>query len=183
MTTLLTSIVHSSWLAKAAEPVRWLTVTAIAYTLATSVSYFLADPARANIPAPSTSPTPAAAVQASFDLNAMKARNLFGKLNSNPEAANVQEKIVETRLPLELHGVFVADVPEDSAAIVAPKNKPGKLYTIGESVPGNAKLIEVYADRVLLRRAGVSETLRFFDSDGGFVEEKPVASAANPGAS
>jgi general secretion pathway protein C len=68
---------------------------------------------------------------------------------------------VETRLPLELLGVFVADEEADSAAIIAQKGKAGLLYVVGEKVPGNAELLEVHADHIVLRRAGNRETLRF----------------------
>ena len=88
------------------------------------------------------------------------------------QAAPKNEPLKETRLPLELHGVFVAEVTEESAAIVAQKNKAGKLYKIGESVPGNATLLEVHSDHVVLRRAGARETLRFFSKDSGFVADK-----------
>ena len=37
----------------------------------------------------------------------------------------------------------------------------GKLFVVGETVPGNAELIEVHADHVVLRRAGSRETLNF----------------------
>ncbi|HEY5646566.1 MAG TPA: type II secretion system protein N, partial [Pseudomonadales bacterium] len=68
---------------------------------------------------------------------------------------------VETRLPLELRGVFVADEPAASAAIVAQKGREGMVYVVGESLPGNAELVEVNADHIVLRRAGAREILNF----------------------
>ncbi len=185
MTTLLTStfasVLQSGWLGRAAELVRWLVVAGIAYTLATTVLYFMADPAHATVSDRVPAATEPALQEAAFDLAAVQARQLFGKASAVVATEPKDEPIVETRLPLELHGVFVADVADDSAAIVAPKNKTGKLYTVGEKVPGNATLIEVHADHIVLRRAGARETLRFFNSNGGFVAEhdEPAATPSS----
>lgn len=167
----LTSTMSTGWLNTLAECCRWLLVGLMAYILATTVLYFAADRANANLPAPATQQLEPALQDSNFDLSAVQSRNLFGRANPNAVVAEKDEPLAETRLPLELQGVFVADEEDDSAAIVAPKNKAGKLYTVGEVVPGNATLIEVYADHVILRRAGIRETLRFFSNDGGFVAE------------
>ncbi|WP_290522925.1 type II secretion system protein N [Alcanivorax sp.] len=82
----------------------------------------------------------------------------------------------ETRLRLELLGVFQSPVPELSSAIIAEKGKEGELYHIGDSIPGNASLEEVYPDRVILRRAGRLEALRWSDTAlGGVSEVSPPA--------
>lgn len=176
MATLLTPKMSNGtstgWLSTLAECIRWLLVGLMAYILATTVLYFAADRANASVPEPASQQVEPALQESNFDLSAVQSRNLFGKANPNAVVAAEDEPLVETRLPLELQGVFVADLDEDSAAIVAPKNKAGKLYTIGEVVPGNATLIEVYADHVILRRAGIRETLRFFSNNGGFVAER-----------
>ena len=69
----------------------------------------------------------------------------------------------ETHLRLTLEGVFQAEVPEESAAIVAEQGRPGELYLVGGKLPGNAMLTEVHADRIVLRRGTAFETLRFSD--------------------
>lgn len=174
MSVLLTNVLQSGWLAKAAEPVRWLIVAGIAWTLATAVLYFMADPANAT-----TAPTPAVdaveqATAAPFDLQRLRQRHLFGKASAAPVQVVQKEAPAKvTKLPLELHGVFVDEVAENSAAIVAQKNKAGKRYKIGESVPGNATLIEVHSDHVVLRRAGARETLHFFSKNSGIVADQP----------
>lgn len=181
MATLLTSKMRTGWLSTLAECTRWVLVGLMAYTLATTVLYFAADRAHASVTQATNEAVEPALQEANFDLNAVQARQLFGKANAATRVASEDEPLVETRLPLELQGVFVADVDDDSAAIVAPKNKKGKLYTIGEVVPGNATLIEVHADHVILRRAGIRETLRFFSNNGGFVAERnePPAQSRN----
>ena len=57
--------------------------------------------------------------------------------------------------------VSIEEVATDSAAIVAQKGKPGILYAIGRTLPGNAELVEVHSDHIVLRRGGVQETLTF----------------------
>lgn len=86
----------------------------------------------------------------------------------------------ETRLRLELLGVFQNPVPELSSAIIAEKGKEGELYRIGDSIPGNASLEEVYPDRVILRRAGRLEALRWSETSLGGVSEvqQPAPSRA-----
>ena len=53
------------------------------------------------------------------------------------------------------------DIDAESAAIVAQKGKAGELYVVGAMLPGNAELLEVHADHIVLRRAGARETLKF----------------------
>lgn len=133
----------------------------IAFTLANTVLFFIAPPersgaadsaARQAVRTPDTRPA--------VSINAILNRNLFGEAGETA-VADTGLPAVETRLPLELLGVFVADEEADSAAIVAQKGKAGQLYVVGEKVPGNAELIEVHADHIVLRRAGNRETLRF----------------------
>ncbi len=142
-----------------ALPARWLLVAGIAYTLATSTLYFMSPPATAPLDAPAgRSPTPA---RPAPDLNAILARNLFGAADAAAAQAPTETPAVVTRLPLELLGVFVADDENSSAAIISQRGRPGILYGIGEEVPGGATLEEVQSNQVVLRRAGVRETLPF----------------------
>ena len=144
--------------AKAALPARWLMVIAIAYTLATSALYILSPPA--------TAPVTRAAADAGEkqrpapDLNAILASNLFGTADAAAPAA-AEQPTVATSLPLELLAVFEASNGGESAAIIAQRGRPGLLYHLDEEVPGSATLVEVRADHVVLRRAGVRETLHF----------------------
>lgn len=154
--------------AKLVEPARWLLVMGIAYSLATTALYFLSAPqgeqALVQPDAPSATAKPAQRIED------IVARNLFGVADSAATPEQRVERAVETRLPLELHGVFVADDGEASAAIVAQKGKPGMLYSVGDTLPGNARLLEVHTDHIVLRRGGARETLTFPDSkDGQFV--------------
>lgn len=67
----------------------------------------------------------------------------------------------KTRLRLMLKGVFMGDQGGESGAIIEEIGKTTSYYRIGDLLPGNASLEEVYSDRVLLRRSGKLETLSF----------------------
>lgn len=146
---------------KLVEPARWIIIMGIAFTLANNVLFFIAPPEQAGAANPAarqTARTPD--TRPAVSINAILNRNLFGEAGDTA-SADAGLPAVETRLPLELLGVFVADDESESAAIVAQKGKAGLLYTVGEKVPGNAELLEVHADHIVLRRAGNRETLRF----------------------
>ena len=148
---------------KAAAPLQWAIVLGIAYTLASLVTFFVQAPL-ADSPNPAGQPAPKASnarqSSATADLEAILQANLFGKAPTEAEQA-ASKPTVETRLPLNLLGVFVAEEAEVSAAIIAEKGKAGRLYEVGAKVPGNATLSAVQADHVVLLRAGSRETLKF----------------------
>jgi general secretion pathway protein C len=96
----------------------------------------------------------------SVDLTAL---NLFGQTQAVQAPAVVDAP--ETKLNLELQGVFLAEVPEASTAIVAEKNKSGELFGIGDKLPGNATLSEVFHDHILIRRGTRVEKLMFPSSN------------------
>jgi len=80
--------------------------------------------------------------------------------NQIPVAVNTPIDAPDTRLKLVLRGVYVSDEYGKARAIIAdPKNKE-EQYAIGDMLPGNAELSEVYPDRVILQRNGRYETLR-----------------------
>jgi general secretion pathway protein C len=88
--------------------------------------------------------------------------DLFGRRQAS-EVPQVVEA-PETKLNLELQGVFTADNEKNSTAIIAEKNKTGELFHIGDKVPGNAILAAVYDDHILIRRGTRMEKLMFSDS-------------------
>lgn len=76
----------------------------------------------------------------------------------------------ETRLQLKLLGVFqTGEEGQSPGAIIAEQGNNGELYRVGDRVPGNARLEQVHADRVILRRQGQLETLKLESPslDGG----------------
>jgi len=105
--------------------------------------------------------------------------HLFGEVGrvtaiktSEPKAAP------KTRLRLILKGVFTAEQGGASGAIVEEIGKAANYYGLGDTLPGNAVLEEVYSDRVLLRRNGKLETLSFDDKAAS--SQNIIAKSAPP---
>ena len=152
----------NAWVAKAVGPLRWALVVGIAYTLASTAMFFVsgtpATPKAPQVPVPGEGGRAAASV----DLGAILKAGLFGRAPNDQDAgAAALQPTAKTRLPLTLQGVFVTEPPSDSAAIIARKGNPGRLYAIGDELPGNATLRAVQAEQVILLRAGQHETLTF----------------------
>jgi len=89
-------------------------------------------------------------------------RDLFGKYQET--ATSQTTDAPQTTLNLELQGIFTADTPADSSAIVAQRGQAGELYRIGDRLPGNATLEAVFDDHILIKRGARTEKLPFLDS-------------------
>jgi len=77
-----------------------------------------------------------------------------------PVAMNTPIDAPDTRLKLVLRGVYVSDESGNARAIIADPKGKEEQYAVGDKLPGNAELSEVYPDRVILQRNGRYETLR-----------------------
>lgn len=105
--------------------------------------------------------------------------DLFGRLpGGTPVVEAVRRTAPETRLRLRLEGVLVSERPELSGAIVAGTDGVTAHYRVGETLPGNAELVEVEPGRILIRRNGAFETLTFEDDDSDqlVAQEEDVSS-------
>lgn len=72
----------------------------------------------------------------------------------------------ETRLDLTLFGTFaVEDKPSEGYAIIGNSQGDEGHFRVGDEIPGDATLRDIYADRVTLLRGGELETLRLRSSD------------------
>jgi general secretion pathway protein C len=86
--------------------------------------------------------------------------HLFGVLSAQPaKVSPAKINAPETRLNLELNGVYLEDQPGNSRAIIAEKGKQQEHYQVGDRLPGNAVLDEIHAGHVLLERNGRYERL------------------------
>ena len=97
---------------------------------------------------------------ASSSLKDVSTFHLFGDAKKQ---AVVQQKVIdapETRLRLDLKGVFATTNAAEALAIISSSKDKDKTYRIGDKVIGGALLHAVYADRVILKRNGRLETLR-----------------------
>ena len=179
METLLRKIA-----ARAATPAKWLIVLGMAYSLAGTVLFVAAPREAASVQPRNTVEKVSRDDRPGADLESIVGANLFGLAGARPSeaaAAAASASLVDTRLPLVLHGVFVAETPEASTAILARKGRSEELYHIGDSVPGNATLDAVFLDHVLLRRGRSLERLAFPKSDGNIAIPSPRAEPAQAG--
>ena len=148
---------------KFAAPAQWIIILGIVATVAYRLYSIIYLPNDVAIAATSQlSSSPKESPTRPTDVNAVVNLHLFGKplANAAVRPASVTNAQA-TRLPLELKAVFAATENTYSAAIIGQRGQAARLYSVGESVPGNAVLAEVYADQVLLRRAGQLESLAF----------------------
>jgi len=93
----------------------------------------------------------------SVDVAAITSAHLFGEppmVASKQSAAEQQ-----SNLPLVLVGIIAADDPQDGLAILGENAAAAKVYAVGDSVPGGAKLHSVLSDRVEIERNGNLEYL------------------------
>lgn len=104
---------------------------------------------------------PAAAVRAepvappsAEDVSLIIDRHLFGQ----PASDAVAQAAPETRANLVLGGIWFAPGTEGYALIGEPGQRQ-RLYRVGAQLPAEAQLLEIQADRVLLRRHGQRELL------------------------
>jgi general secretion pathway protein C len=163
--------------ARLAVPLRWLILAGIAYSVASGILYVLAGPEATT--RPTQVATPNAPSRQSIDITPLLARNLFGIRDGNAAPAPASAPAaVATQLPLELRGVFVADLGGVSAAIIAQRGRPGLLYNVGETVAGSATLEDVRTDHVVLRRAGIAETLHFPSLGQSWAPSVPMPDSA-----
>jgi general secretion pathway protein C len=106
--------------------------------------------------------------------------SLFGKAgkverSSQPQAFD-SKVAPTTTLALVLKGIISMEPMDRALAVIAEKGKDDeeKLYGLGDKVPGDAVISEILADRIILRRGGVLETLMLQTEEGITSAGKPV---------
>lgn len=92
------------------------------------------------------------------DVQALAERHLFGAYQA-PAGANAADA-PETRLSLTLMGILAASQDTNSRALIASSDGEEKPYAISDEVIRGVTLQAIFADRVVLSRGGVLETLR-----------------------
>lgn len=101
-------------------------------------------------------------------------------------AAEVVPDVPETQLNLRLFGVITSEGSFGGSAQITTPDSQMSRYTVGEEVLSGVTLERVLADRVILRRNGVSETLILEGrGDGlsviGNVQKSPATNPENVG--
>lgn len=137
---------------------------------------------------PQTTPTHVNADTAG-QMNAVISGQWFGEFRvveeKKPEPPPVVvETAPATRLQLVLQGVFAASDPLRGSAMISQRGRGAELFRVGDTLFGQAELVEVYRNRVVLRRAGALETLSFDEAPilGSAPGNANLASIAQPSA-
>ena len=133
---------------------RWLTavlVVLLGVRAATLVASLSGAPAVMS----DATPPPPVATRNVVDVPSILRANLFGQSAPAPGSANAPV----TNMSLVLAGV-IADADEKLGfAMLGSSATDIKVYRVGDSVPGGARLSSVLVDRVLLDRGGTIEAL------------------------
>ncbi len=135
-----------------------LLVILISLSLANGVLFFIEQTNQPEV-APNQ---PGALIQPRKTLNIEQITGIFGQVQT--AVINKPVDAPKTTLNLELNGVFTAEDPAGSTAIIAQRGKSGELYRIGDRLPGNATLEAVFDDHVLIKRGARTEKLMYSDS-------------------
>jgi general secretion pathway protein C len=105
-------------------------------------------------------PAPIQRQQARFDEHQLASWHLFGVVGEEKTVKSTPVNAPETRLKLTLRGLFASDEADRARAIVGDPRGQEQSYSVGDPLPGGAKLSEIFPDRIILERDGRFETLR-----------------------
>lgn len=160
------------WLEAFQAPAEWrrllaergprLATWALALALGVEAALILTDLAGAGrAPAAVGSAVPAGAAQLRppLDVASITNSHLFGIAAPDKPSAQDAANAPQSNIPLVLTGIIAADRPESGLAILGASPQAGKVYAVGDAVPGGAKLHSVFADRVVIERDGHLESL------------------------
>lgn len=96
-----------------------------------------------------------------LDLAAIVALNMMGGATATAASTATVETIPDTRLDLQLHGIFASNGERLAGAVIAQARGESGFYRIGDEIADDISLHAVAADSVVLNRGGALETLRY----------------------
>ncbi len=117
------------------------------------------------LPPPATSNLALPMMQAAQPAINVAKWHLFGDPGVRLDLARLAQQAPATALKLVLRGTFNEDASNGGYAIISDETGLDKRYRVGDQLPGNAQLIGIYSSRVLLRRAGIDESLSLPNSE------------------
>jgi type II secretory pathway component PulC len=160
----------ASWLEGLPAPDKWralalthgprLATWTLALALGVQAAFIVTDLAGSG-KAPSSAPAAAASGQLrthSVNVAGIVNAELFGK-SAVEQLVQDPGHATQSTVPLVLSGIIAAKDPRDGLAILGPSAAVSKVYAVGDSVPGGAKVHSVMSDRVFLDRNGNLEYL------------------------
>jgi general secretion pathway protein C len=118
-------------------------------------------------------PPIAAAPMAQLDVAGLVNAHLFGNaaVPASGDAANAPP----SSMPLVLAGVLATSDPKLGMAIIGESAQAAKVVSVGQQVPGGARLSSVYNDRAIIDRGGVLESVLLPRRTGGGAVPPPPA--------
>lgn len=143
----------------------------LSFGLAQATWRLIAPPQAATADAPGTSVD-----SGEYNLQTLLSASLFGR--ATPAARPAQaalEAIPLSSLNLVLTGVLVT--PAGSFAVISADGSPELPFGVGDEITAGVTLQAVYADRVLIRRGGATESLLLKDTS----QALPSGAILNPG--
>ncbi|HET9484024.1 MAG TPA: type II secretion system protein GspC [Xanthomonadales bacterium] len=111
----------------------------------------------ATLPEPEPVMAPLVAADAPPPVSAF---HLFGNATPALDPRGLAVDAPDTKLELTLSGIVAQDDPKQGYALVVDANGVQHVHAVGAEVAPGVTVDSIYADRVLLSRAGVLETLR-----------------------
>jgi len=113
--------------------------------------------------------------------------HLFGHASAPLDLSKLADQAPATSLQLFLRGTLNESAPNGGIAIIADGSGADRPYRVGDDLPGGARLEAIYAGRVLLSRAGQTESLSLpraalGSAAGGAAPNAPITPSAPPGA-
>jgi general secretion pathway protein C len=155
----------ASWLEGLPAPDRWralllrdgprVATWILALALGVQAAFIVTDLAGAGRRTLGAPAVPAPRARAT-DIAAITNAHLFGAAPA-PKASDANAP--PTNMSLTLTGIIAANDPQAGLAILGPNAQSAKVYAVGDTVPGGARLHSVYVDRVVIDRAGQLESL------------------------
>jgi general secretion pathway protein C len=118
------------------------------------------------------------------DIRRIAQWHLFGDVTKvTPKPVAEVTEAPDTRLNLKLLGLLASSDPQAARAIIADGKGVEEAYAVGQNLPGNAVLREIYADRVILEYRGRLEALRLpkETSDNVVVSKGAARQTRRPG--
>jgi len=90
---------------------------------------------------------------------------LFGATPVSIKVASQQtENLPQTNLQLTLRGISSSNDTNEASALVEDSHQRTLAYRIGDDLPGNAKIVAIFPERIVIDRKGKKENL-FFPKD------------------
>lgn len=160
VTLPLNNLIRPAWVAKLPMLVSLLLIVAIAYSLAALTWALLPQVEQARFVDSSRSQSVASVSKSPSSGIPNIPKGLFGDVTAEVTPPPVQQtELRETKLRLELKGVWASTDPKKAWAIISEPPRNEDSYGIDDALPGGATLKEIHPDHIVLSRGGVLEKL------------------------